>query len=350
MVPVVASAATFGAWMDLRPGLGRQPDASYYAERLEEAELIEQLGLGAVWGSEHHGDTDGHLSQQLPFLAAVAARTGSLRLGTGVLLLPLHRPRDVAEQAGEVDLVSGGRLLLGLGNGYVQHEFDAYGVDRSARARRMEEGVAYLRRAFSEGVAADGPDGTDLPVGPRPAQPGGPPLLLGGMAPRALERVARIADGWFCLAHYRYQKAADAWPVLREALEKAGRPVAGFPIVIGVHLWVSDDPERAWATQLAPGLAFQLGRYNEWSTDRGQPPPPPIDQQRLKRSAVLCDTPERVRTALAELQEQLPFTHVCLWSRPAGIGHEDACANLERVAAEVAPAFAGPEPAWRASG
>lgn len=336
--------------MDVRPGQGRQPDATFYAERLEEAELVEQLGLGAVWGSEHHADGDGHLSQQLPFLAAVAARTGSIRLGTGVLLLPLHRPRDVAEQAGIVDLVSGGRLLLGLGGGYAQREFDAFGVDRSARASRMEAGVAYLRRAFSEGLAADGPDGTDLPVGPVPAQPGGPPLLLGGMAPKALERVARLADGWFCLAHYRYQKAADAWPVLRQALERAGRPLDGFPVVVGVHLWVSDDPERAWATQLAPALAFQLDRYNTWATDRGRPAPEPIQAQRLKRTAVLCDTPDGVRAALTELQERLPFTHVCLWSRPSGIGHEAACANLERVAAEVAPAFAGPEPSWRPGG
>jgi alkanesulfonate monooxygenase SsuD/methylene tetrahydromethanopterin reductase-like flavin-dependent oxidoreductase (luciferase family) len=333
--------------MDLRPGQGRQPDATFYAERLEEAELVEQLGLGAVWGSEHHADLDGHLSQQLPFLAAVAARTGSIRVGTGVLLLPLHRPRDVAEQAGVVDLVSGGRLLLGLGNGYAGQEFDAFGVDRSTRGRRMEDGVAYLRRAFSDGVAADGPGGADLPVGPPPAQPGGPPLLLGGMAPKALDRVARIADGWFCLAHFRYQKAAEAWPVLRQALERTGRRVDGFPVVVGVHLWVSDDPERAWATQLAPALAFQLDRYNQWATDPGQPPPAPIEVQRLKRSAVLCDTAEGVRAALTELQERLPFTHVCLWSRPAGIGHEAACANLERVAGEVAPAFAGGEPAWR---
>src|ERR671937_1525282 len=129
--------ATFGTWTELRPGLGRQPDPGFYAERLEEAVLTDQLGLAAVWGSEHHAVEDGHLSQQLPFLAAVAARTGRIRVGTGVLLLPLHRPRDVAEQAGVVDLVSGGRLLLGLGNGYAGQEFDAFGVERAARAPRM---------------------------------------------------------------------------------------------------------------------------------------------------------------------------------------------------------------------
>src|SRR6266511_1005546 len=178
---------TFGAWMELRPGLGRQPDPSFYAECLEEAALVEELGLAAVWGSEHHAVEDGHLSQQLPFLAAVAA----------------------------------GRLVLGLGNGYVEQEFDAFDTERPRRGQLMEEKLAYLRRAFREGVAADGPDGTDLPVGPRSPQPSGPPIYLGGMADRALYRVARLADGWFALAHFRYQRTADRYEVLRSALERA---------------------------------------------------------------------------------------------------------------------------------
>jgi alkanesulfonate monooxygenase SsuD/methylene tetrahydromethanopterin reductase-like flavin-dependent oxidoreductase (luciferase family) len=349
--------ATFGIWTELRPGAGRQPDPADYRERLEEAVLAEQLGFSAVWGSEHHAVEDGHLSQQLPFLAAVAARTERVRIGTGVLLLPLYRPREVAEQAAVVDLISGGRLILGFGGGWVEREFDAFGVDRRQRGRLLEEKVAWLRRAFAEGAAADGPDGSDLPVGPPPAQAGGPPIYLGGSAPAALDRVARIADGWFALAHFRWQRTAEQYPPLRAALEAAGRPAEGFPIVAGVHLRVSDDPERTWATELAPAIAYQLDRYGEWATDRGRPRPAPIEAARLKRSAVFCDTAEGVVAALREFQAQLPFTHVALWSRPAGISHEAACANLERVAREVAPAFAAPppapgsgsgrEPAWR---
>src|SRR5919199_6710321 len=127
------SSATFGAWMELRPGHGRQPDPSYYAECLDEAVLVEQLGFAAVWGSEHHAVEDGHLSQQLPFLAAVAARTSRIRLATGVLLLPMYRPRHVAEQAGVVDLIAGGRLGVGFGNGYVEREFGAFRVHRARR-------------------------------------------------------------------------------------------------------------------------------------------------------------------------------------------------------------------------
>jgi len=340
--------ATFGTWTELRPGNGVQPDPGFYAERLEEAVLADQLGLTAVWGSEHHAVEDGHLSQQLPFLAAVAARTARVRLGTGVLLLPLHRTRDVAEQAGVVDLLAGGRLLLGIGGGYVEREFDAFGIDRSRRGVLLEEKLPRLRQAMADGVLDDGPDGTDLPVGPRSPQRGGPPIYLGGTAPRALDRVARLADGWFALAHFRWQRTAEAWPVLAEALERTNRPTEGFPIVVGVHLRVSDDPERTWATELAPAIAYQLDRYGDWATDRDQPRPEPIDPGRLKRAAVFCDTADGVRDALTKFQEQLPFTHVSIWSRPPGTGHEAACENLERVAREIAPAFAGPEPSWRA--
>src|ERR671934_2274747 len=139
---------TFGAWMDLRPGRGLAPTPAFYAERLEEAVLADRLGLAAVWGSEHHAVEDAHLSAQLPFLAAVAARTERVRVATGVLLLPLYRPRDVAEQAGVVDLVAGGRLLLGLGAGWVEREFDAFGVDRSMRGRLLEDKLTWLRRAL----------------------------------------------------------------------------------------------------------------------------------------------------------------------------------------------------------
>src|SRR4029453_60449 len=109
---------------------------------------------------------------------------------------------------------------------------------------------------------------------------------------------------------------------------RSDRPSEGFPVVVGVHLRVSDDPERIWATELAPALAYQLDPHG----DRAPPPPPPpapTPPGPLKRSAVFCDPAEGVVAALTQFQEQLPFTHVSIWSRPPGTSHEAACGTLE---------------------
>ena len=239
-----------------------------------------------------------------------------------------------------VDLLAGGRLILGFGGGWVEREFDAFGVDRSRRGALLEEKLPRLRRALAEGALDDGPDGTDLPVGPCSPQPGGPPLYLGGTAPRALDRVARLADGWFALAHFRWQKTAEAgrrWP------RPWSRPAGGrrFPVVVGVHRvattrsapgppsWPRPSPTSSTATATGPPTA----------TSRAPTRSTPAGSSGRRPSA----TPPRGSWRLTEFQERLPFTHVSLWSRPR---HQPRGPPARTWSGwrEVAPAFAGPEP------
>jgi alkanesulfonate monooxygenase SsuD/methylene tetrahydromethanopterin reductase-like flavin-dependent oxidoreductase (luciferase family) len=131
-------APTLGILHDFR----RPPDnpggyGAYYAECVAEVEEADRLGLAAVWLSEHHLTTDGFLPSPLAMLAALAVRTRRIELGTNVLLLPLHHPLRVAEDAAVVDLLSGGRLVLGVGQGYAPHEFAAFGVDLRSRPARL---------------------------------------------------------------------------------------------------------------------------------------------------------------------------------------------------------------------
>lgn len=115
---------TFGIMHDFR-----RPDGGdhheYYAECLDEVALADRLDLDAVWLSEHHLTDDGMTPAPLVLAAAIAARTSRLRIGTSVLVLPLHHPLRVAEEAAVVDLLSGGRLVLGVGQGYAEREFAA---------------------------------------------------------------------------------------------------------------------------------------------------------------------------------------------------------------------------------
>jgi alkanesulfonate monooxygenase SsuD/methylene tetrahydromethanopterin reductase-like flavin-dependent oxidoreductase (luciferase family) len=108
-----------GIYVDARnPPAWRRPWRAHYAETLEDVEHAEDLGVQAVWLSEHHGFEDGYLSQPLTLAAAIAARTRTMRIGTAILLMPLRAARHVAEQVALIDQISGGRVELGLGSGY----------------------------------------------------------------------------------------------------------------------------------------------------------------------------------------------------------------------------------------
>ncbi len=134
-----------------------RPLAALYTEAVEYGVLSEQAGLDSYWTSEHHFLDDSYMSAQLPVLAAVAARTQRIRLGTGVLLAPLFDPLRLAEDAATVDLLSGGRLILGLGIGWRDEEFEGFGIPQRSRATRLEGTIAVLRQAWGDGlVTGDG--------------------------------------------------------------------------------------------------------------------------------------------------------------------------------------------------
>lgn len=158
------------------------------------AAAAEEAGFDSFWVSEHHGIPDGYLPAPLVLLAALAGATSRIRLGTGLLLAPLHHPLRIAEDAAVVDRLSGGRLVLGLGLGYAEHEYRAFGVPAAGRGDRLESLLGTLRQAWTgEPFSAPGLGLHDVRVTPTPA--GRIPVWLGGYAPRAVDRAGRLADG-----------------------------------------------------------------------------------------------------------------------------------------------------------
>src|SRR5580765_1177584 len=153
-------------------------DEELYADGLDLAVYAEELGFDSVWVSEHHFVDDAYLPSLLPLCAAIAARTRRVRVGTALLLAPLHDPVRIAEDAAVVDLISGGRLVLGLGLGWRAEEFDALAIPLADRVPRLLAAIEVLRQAWS-GEPVRGGHGArypGMPVRPLPAQPGGPPL------------------------------------------------------------------------------------------------------------------------------------------------------------------------------
>lgn len=180
------------------PPWDERDHAALYADTLELAALADRAGFDSFWLAEHHGASDGYVSGLLPFLAAVAARTQRIEMGTAVMLAPFHHPLRLAEDAATVDAVSGGRLNVGLGLGWAPEEYRMFAVDPKGRGRRLAEFAQVLRAAWTQerfSFSGEFYSYEDVSVTPKPARP--IPIWLGGSAEGALRRAARWGDGYF---------------------------------------------------------------------------------------------------------------------------------------------------------
>jgi alkanesulfonate monooxygenase SsuD/methylene tetrahydromethanopterin reductase-like flavin-dependent oxidoreductase (luciferase family) len=330
------SGPTFGLWYDFRQRVPfEQGYGSFYGECLEEIEEGERLGYSAVWLSEHHFVDDGYLPAVMVVASAVAQRTRRMTVGTNVLLLPMHHPLRVAEDAAAVDLLSGGRFVLGVGLGYVQHEFEVLGFERRFRPSLFEEGVRVIRQALDEGrIGFSGKRWRfeDLPFEPRPERR--LPIYVGGTADAALDRAARMADGSLATGGRGvYEKVYGR---MSEALERHGRDAESFPYVVSATVYVHEDPERAWSVA-APAIAYQRNRYAEWGTDRDRQPPERLEPATLPRERYFVGTPEEVARVIVELRRTVPFDHLCFWGRLPGLSHEQALDSMRLFVEEVVP-------------
>jgi probable F420-dependent oxidoreductase len=206
----------------------------------------EAAGLDHVWIQDHVAippddaeGSGGYYLDPLTALAWLAARTERIGLGTGVLILPYRPPLPTAKAIATVQELSGGRLLLGVGVGWMQAEFTALGVPRAERGARTDATLEFLGRAFADDVVEE--HGQKFLFLPRPPRP---PIYVGGAAPHALERAVRHGDGWMPMGG---DPAELAGPIrqLRELAARAGRPT---PETVLLTFLDPRDPGRAAQT------------------------------------------------------------------------------------------------------
>jgi probable F420-dependent oxidoreductase len=218
-------------------------------------------------------------------LTYAAARTTRIRLGVAVVNLPFVSPTYLAKQAGTLDVLSGGRLDLGLGTGWSEVEFAASGVSTARRGRRSEEYLKVLRTLWNDEVSAFDGEFYSVPpsiMAPKPVQAGGPPVLLGGGAEPALRRAGRAAAGWVSGSTASLDAITRGARTVREAAERAGKDPAQVRIVCrGVvehgpkladrPLSGSWEQIRAGAEELAAAGVTELFYDLNWDPQIGSP-------------------------------------------------------------------------------
>jgi alkanesulfonate monooxygenase SsuD/methylene tetrahydromethanopterin reductase-like flavin-dependent oxidoreductase (luciferase family) len=322
-----------GLFFDLRnPPRWQRPWADHYRDTLDLICAAEEMGADAVWFTEHHFQEDGYLPQPLTFAAAVAARTSTVRIGTAILLAALRHPRHTAEEAAVVDLVSGGRLELGIGAGFVQREYDAFGADLRRRYSLTDTATAEIRRLLAEEVT---PPPIQNPV----------PLWMGYQGPQGARRAGRLGTGLLSLDPRLLEPYT-------EGLVEGGHDPSAARMGGMLDIIVADDPEEAFA-RILPHYVHQLNSYRRMHAG-GSPSPQPYrdltaedvlagaaEGSRVPGLTVLT-AQDAVRT-IRERTEGLPVEHVYLWASVAGMPEDLVQRHVELLFGKVAPALRGPE-------
>ncbi|HEX8100558.1 MAG TPA: LLM class flavin-dependent oxidoreductase [Actinomycetota bacterium] len=332
----------------LPPGTSRT-FAQEYRETLDLARLAETLGFDSVWVSEHHGSSDGYMPSLLPTLAALAAATDHVKLGTGVLLTPFHHPLRLAEDAATVDLISGGRLILGLGLAWREEEFRMFGVPLKERVRRTVETIDILRLAWTgERFSYDGKiySFDQVRVMPPPATDQGPPIWLAGSAEPAIRRAGRISDGYIRTRGGDIDRMAHDFQIAESGARNAGRNVEALDLAQLQNVFVWDEAD-AWEV-VKDGAAHQLGVYGAW--DQGADTPgkdlvlPPPDEERIRRMTP-TGSPQEVASALRPMAEAFAGGrrdfHLIVRLHYPGMDFDTSSRAMELFAERVLPALKG---------
>jgi alkanesulfonate monooxygenase SsuD/methylene tetrahydromethanopterin reductase-like flavin-dependent oxidoreductase (luciferase family) len=253
-----------------------------YVELLDQAQLIEAADLDSMWVSEHHFADDGYMPAVLPIVAALLARTNRITVATDRLAASLHNPIRLAEDAIALDLLSGGRFILGLSLCYRPEEFRGLGADASSDVRHLEELVPVLRSAFAGSA-----------ITPVPFTAGGPRLMIAADGADGAVRAARLADMLMV-------DPTEPWSVLDRAVAAFDRERgdANGELVLFVYGGLSEQgPDAAWS-EVADGFRYMRHTYDAWMGREATRELPP------KHYRLLLGTPHAVAEQAREYRRR----------------------------------------------
>lgn len=230
-------------------------------ELIEHSVLAEEVGFDSLWLSEHHFAADGYLPSPLVVMAALARETSRIRLSTNVAVAPLYDPIRLAEDCAVLDHLSGRRMMIGLGLGYREMEFEAFGSKQRDRVSRLVQAVTTMRKAWADEQIPVGRsvDGASVRVRPLPLTEGGPPILVGAFAKAGVRRAAELADGWIAPELAEPAQLIRRIGILRP--EAIARP---FHVVLTMNAFVA--PSDAWKT-VEPGYELVNRQYRQWMSE-----------------------------------------------------------------------------------
>ncbi len=340
-----------------------KPEHDIVHEQLSLMRAAEDLDFDSVWPAEHHFTEYGYCASPSITLAAIAQQTKRIRLGTGVVVLPLNHPLRVAEDYAFLDLMSDGRVDLGVGRGYQPLEFERYGVDQTTTREQFDEALQIIRQAWKDGqVNFQGKHFrfNDVPVRPAPMQKPHPPIWMAALSPETFELAGRyglnlLYGSVFGLGpEAAVQRRTDYY----RGLAAGGHSSEDKRAACLTMVYVADSMEKARAEFHDPVVWYYRTIAKYVAPKKGEEPIKSYEtyaifrdvaseiswERLLERNAVICGSPDYVTEQLAKSQQVYGFTDVLCWTRLGGLDHAKVLRSMELMRDKVIPNLRGCEP------
>lgn len=305
-----------------------------------QARLADRLGYASIVKGSHYSTPDYLALQQFPLLARLTGEVHRARLVAGVVLLPLHKPLDVAEQIATLDVLSGGRIVLGVGLGYRTVELAAFGTTLAERGRRATESLIALRRLWAGGEVSMVGSHFELDGAvchPGPIQRPHPPIWVGASADAALHRAVDHGTCWYVGPHATITTLVGQVERYRELLDRADKP---FPAEFPMRREAFVAATREEALRLAgPHLARKYASYHAAGQSEQLPAGESLagGLDRLVADRFLIGSSDEVAGQMIDIHDRLGVNHLVLSMEWAGMDRSAAQDGLIRMAEEVLP-------------
>jgi alkanesulfonate monooxygenase SsuD/methylene tetrahydromethanopterin reductase-like flavin-dependent oxidoreductase (luciferase family) len=313
-----------------------------FRDHIEQVRAARDAGFDLVMTGQHYLTTPYQDMQSLPTLARLAAETGTMRIGAGVLLLPLLNPVDVAEQAATLDVITGGRFILGAGLGYREVEYEAFGVDPKHRVPRFLEALHVIERLFREDeVTHEGRffNLTSASMTLKAVQQPRPPLWLAANNDKAVERAACLGDAWFLNPHAKLDVLSRQMTIYRRALEDAGKP---FPAELPIlkELYVAPDRQTAMR-ECRPFLGPKYEAYTAWGQADALPEDDDFEMEfeELVKDRFIVGDPDDCVRELRRYADELGVNTFVLRLQWPGMEQERVLRSIALLREHVLPAL-----------
>ncbi|WGD45186.1 LLM class flavin-dependent oxidoreductase [Streptomyces cathayae] len=345
--------------MNLFPVGDGESDHQVLRETLEEIELADELGFDSVWLAEHHFSKYGVLGSPVSFGMAVAERTKRITIGTAVLVLPLHNPLRLAEDIAALDVLSRGRVSIGVGRGYQALEFSGFGIPLEESKIRYQETLEVLRLALSqENFSYHGEifHYDNVTTYPRPYTAGGPPILQGTVSPESFRSRGEIGEPIITSPNFTPLGIMQKnFSLYRAAMEENGFDISTYDLPFMQQVWCGESQEELRAAAQAALTYYKsVGKVIPGSEEA-------MEQERSYYEAVAKNielltleqtlthggnfgSAQRVIETIEMLREQLGINHYISWLRIPSLDRKAALKSMEEFAEKVIPHFRTGDP------